>query len=181
MLKNTTSSFGIISKLFHWVIGTLVLLQVYFIYWREWVLPPKSPIANFYISGLHEPVGMLILPLATLWIVWRLATVRPLFPSSMPGWEILAAKTAHFLLYTAIIVMPISGLVMAVAAGYPPNFFGLYQVPAFIEKSHELSHFFSSVHTIAAYITISVVVLHILAALKHHFMDRDDILKRMLP
>jgi cytochrome b561 len=174
MLKNTTSTFGA-------VIGTLVLLQVYFIYWREWVLPPKSPISHFYLSGLHEPVGMLILPLATLWIVWRLATVRPGFPNSMPAWEILAAKIAHFLLYTAIIVMPISGLIMAVAAGYPPNFFGLFEVPSFIEKSREISGFFSNVHTIAAYITISVVVLHILAALKHHFMDRDDILKRMLP
>jgi len=70
---------------------------------------------------------------------------------------------------------------MSTAAGYPPSFFGLFQFPQFIAKNAAIAHFFFNVHEVTGYIIIALVIIHTAAALKHHFTDHDNILKRMLP
>ncbi len=180
LIKNTETKYGIISKLLHWSIAILFLVQYILIFWVKYILPEHSPTGKFLISGLHEPIGMTILVLGILAIIWRLCNIKPLFLFSMPEWEKTAATIVHILLYVTIIVMPLSGLLMSIAAGYPPSYFGLFTVPAFLPVNKALSTILYDVHATTAIIIVVLVVIHILAALKHHFINRDHVLKRML-
>lgn len=179
-IRNTYTHYGFVSKFLHWALITLVLLQFYFILWANVILPEKSPLIGFYIGKLHKPFGLLTLVVAILAILWRFINVHPTFPLTMAVWEKFAARLVHFLLYFCVIVMPISGLIMSVAAGKPPDFFGLYQVPMFIEKNDAVSNFFFAIHEYVGILLICLIVVHVLAALKHHFINRDQVLRRML-
>jgi len=107
--------------------------------------------------------------------------MKPAYPPTMARWEMKAARAVQLLLYVSILVMPISGVLMSVAAGKPPNFFGYYEIPQFIEKNEFISKFFFNIHATTSYIVIGLVILHTAAALKHHFINKDRVLKRMLP
>jgi cytochrome b561 len=179
-VMNTPNRYGFFTKFLHWIIAIVVLVQFYLAYWTICVLPPKSPTGSFYINNLHKPIGMLALCFIIVFIFWRIINIKPNFPPAMANWEIKAAKLVHFLLYLTVLIMPISGLIMSVAAGYPPNFFGLYQVPAFLEKNKEIADFFFKIHGTTGLILAGLVVIHTLAALKHHFINRDFVLKRIL-
>jgi cytochrome b561 len=179
-MKDTKEKFGIVTKLFHWVIALLVLAEVCLVYYTEWVLRPHSPIAGYLINNLHKPIGMTILGLAILYIIWRFSNTRPSFPSSMQPWEKISAKIVHRLLFLSILLMPLSGFMMSMLAGYPPNYFGLYQAPQFIQKNEAIAKLFFEIHGIVGNITIALIAIHLLAALKHHFINRDDVLTRML-
>lgn len=180
MIKNTPTSFGTPTKILHWLLFILVLFQVFTAYWTMYVLPEKSPLAGLFIGKLHEPVGMLTLFVALLSIIWYALNIQPRFPNSMAHWEKHLARATHQLLLLLLIIMPLSGLFMAVAAGHAPNFFGLYQVPQFMQENKELSKLLFNIHVYSSYALIALVVIHILAALKHYFVNRDNILQRML-
>jgi cytochrome b561 len=179
--KNSESRYGVVSKLLHWGIALLILVQFYLVYWKNWVLPDKSSIANFYINGLHKPIGMVVLLLAIFAVTWHVNSRKPGYPLHMPKWEKHSAIFVQSVLYLTLFAMPISGLIMSTAAGHPPSFFGLFQFPQFISKNETIARFFFDIHQITSYIIIALVITHIAAALKHHFIDHDDILKRMLP
>lgn len=179
-LRNTISTYGVISKILHWTIALLILIQFYLVYWKHAMLPEKSAIANFYINGLHKPIGVVVLLLAIFAVTWKVNNPKPNYPLTMPKWEKQSAIFVQSLLYLILFAMPISGLIMSTAAGYPPNFFGLYQFPQFLENNEVMAQFFFNVHEITSYLVITLVVIHVGAAIKHHFIDRDDVLKRML-
>lgn len=178
LIKNTVNEFGIVSKAFHWILALLVVIQLYLIIHAR-LLPQDSPLIGFLIGGLHKPIGMIILLLALLSYCWRWMNIHPAFPVDMKNWEKLAAKITHNLLYLSLIIMPLSGLIMSVADGRPPNFFGLFQVPQFLAINDVLAGTFFTVHQYSAYLLLALIALHVLAALKHHFIDRDNVLKRM--
>jgi cytochrome b561 len=179
--KNSEAGYGIISKLFHWCIALLILVQFYLVYWKSWVLPEKSPMANFYINGLHKPIGVVVLMLAIFAVTWHVNSRKPDYSLQMPKWEKQSALFVQSVLYLTLFAMPLSGLIMSTAAGYPPSFFGLFQFPQFIAKNAVIAQFFFDIHEITGYIIIALVIVHVSAALKHHFINRDNILKRMLP
>jgi cytochrome b561 len=180
LIRNTSTEYGFVSKFFHWGIALLFLIQYFLIFWKTYFLPPKSAIANFFIAGLHEPIGIITFIFAVLTISWRLMNVKPIFPLDMPSWERFSARSVHLLLYLVMLVMPLSGLLMTVAGGHPPSFFGLFQIPEFMAPNKALSGFLWGIHESTAYAIVVLVGVHILAALKHHFIDRDNVLKRML-
>ena len=180
-LRNSVARYGAFSKFLHWTITLLVLFQLYLVFWKKWMLPEKSEIAAFYIGGLHKPIGVVILVLVITALIWRWTNPKPAFPITMPSWEKKSATLVHRLLYLGLLVMPVSGFVMSVAAGYPPNFFGLYQFPMMIEKNKAVAELFFAIHEFTGFLMIALVFIHTFAALKHHFIDRDGVLKRMLP
>lgn len=179
-IKNTSKHYGIITKFLHWSIALLIFFQFYLVYWKRNYLPENSEIAKFYINDLHKPIGILILILAILAILWKLINIKPHFPFGMSRYEKFAANNVHLLLYLTLIIMPLSGLLMTVAGGRPPNFFGLYQIPQFMNVNKDLSEVFWHLHEITGVIIVVLVAIHVLAALKHHFIDHDTVLKRML-
>ncbi len=180
-LKNTGEQYGIVSKTLHWIIAVLILAELFLVYFKRWALPEKSPVAGFLIGGLHKPIGILILYLGVFFIIWQFLNPHPKFPNRMPVWQKNSAHINHILLYMCMIIIPAAGILMSTAAGYPPNFFKLYQFPQFIEKDQELAGLFFNIHSITGFVLMGVVAIHCLAALKHHFVDRNNILTRMLP
>jgi len=181
MIKNTSFKYGSLTKFLHWVIALLIVVQFYLGLWSAWVLPKNSPELELYIVKLHEPIGILIFGLGALATLWMLANQHPLFPNSMRLWERIIARVAHILLYLALLIMPITGIIMSMANGYPPNFFNLFQFPEWIEKNEDLANLAFTFHKFIAYVFLALIILHILAAFKHHFLNHDNVLKQMLP
>lgn len=174
-LKNTDSHFGLIAILFHWIIALLIIGML-----GVGLYMTSLPIGiqKLKIYGWHKECGILVLGLVLLRIIWRLSNKTPVL--SLPRWEHIAARLAHLALYGLMLAMPISGWLMTSAAGLAPSFFGLFTLPNLLAPNHDLKELFELIHTWLAYALIATIALHFCAALKHHFIDKDDILKRMI-
>ena len=178
LLRNSQEKYGAIAKCLHWVmaLAILIMLVVGFIMTGLPISPDK-----FRVYGIHKSLGALILIAAFLRLFWRFINIVPPLPADMPAWQKLGAHGSHIALYIVMFVMPLSGWLMSSAAGFPVSVFGWFVLPNLIAPSNELRLFFAEVHDVLAYVIIALVSLHILAALKHHFIDKDTILRRMLP
>ena len=150
-------------------------------------LPLTDP-GTFPLYQTHKSLGILLFGLAVLRLVWRLADAPPALPPHMPQWQVRASKAAHLGLYASFIVMPLLGWVIVSASPYgiPTYFFGLVEVPhlAFVVASPLKQSFgdaASLAHWLLAWAVSFLILGHIGAALWHHFRDRDDVLRRMLP
>jgi cytochrome b561 len=133
---------------------------------------------------LHKSIGMLVLLLSLLRLGWRLGHRPPPLPASVKPWEKGLAHAAHWLLYALMILIPLSGWIFTSASPkrHPLEFFGLFELPYFpVPQAKATSHVWHERHETMAYLILALLVLHIAAALKHRFFDRDRTLDRMLP
>jgi cytochrome b561 len=132
------------------------------------------------IMPIHKATGIGILALTMLRIVWRMAKPAPAWPTDMKMWEGALASFTHGLLYAFMLLVPLSGWVMSSASEYPISFFGLFDVPKFaIVRESTLWNVAHEGHELMGYALIALLVLHIGAALRHHFVLKDGILHRM--
>ncbi len=99
----------------------------------------------------------------------------------MPRWQVWAAKLTHYTFYTLLFLLPVSGLVMSAASNYPVSYFGLFTIPNVVAPDETLKEIMKERHEMLFDILVVVAFVHVVAALKHHFVDRDDVLRRMLP
>lgn len=127
----------------------------------------------------HKWIGISILALAALRGLWRL-THRPPELLPAPMWQQIGARFAHALLYTLLFVTPLTGWTFSSASGYPVVYLGLWQLPDLVKKNAALAPSLAEMHVTLAWLMLVVVLAHAAAALKHHFFDRDDTLRRML-
>lgn len=176
-LKNTRLGYGLVAILLHWSMALLILgmlaLGLYMVR-----MPISLEKLKFY--GWHKEVGILILELAILRIVWRLYNILPALPEAMPVLEKLAARSIHLIFYGVLIVMPLTGWMISSAAGLSVSFFGLFLLPNLVGPNPALMAILAQVHAWLAYALIALVGLHTLAALKHHFINKDDVLRKMV-
>ena len=119
--------------------------------------------------------------LALFRIAWRVTHQPPALPSSMPRLMQIAAHAGHHMLYMLMFLIPLSGWLMSSAKGFQTVWFGILPIPDLLEKNKLLGDLLQTVHVSLNYLFIAVLIGHIGAALKHHFIDKDDILTRMLP
>ncbi len=127
----------------------------------------------------HKWIGITVLGLAALRGLWRLTHTAPeLLPA--PAWQQLAARFTHALLYTLMFVTPLAGWTFSSASGYPVVYLGLWQLPDLVAKNKLLAPSLADMHQTLAWLMLIVVLAHAAAALKHHFLDRDETLRRML-
>jgi cytochrome b561 len=168
-----------IAILFHWLIA-LMIIGSFTMGLVMTDMPGISPTKLKYYSW-HKWAGVTILGLATLRLLWRLSHPAPAYPAIMPGWQKTSADLLHGLLYVFMFAVPLSGYFYTLSAGYPVVYFGLFELPLLIDKSDELKPVLKSLHYWLNMGLAASVALHVAAALKHHFIDRDGILKRMLP
>lgn len=140
---------------------------------------PKGDLRG-QLFGLHKAFGTLVLVLVTARLAWRLTHAAPALPDSMTGLEATLARLGHLALYALMIVLPLSGIVMSQAGDHPVSMFG-WVLPTLVQPNHDLKEAFEEVHGVLAWGLAAVVGLHLLAALRHHFMLKDDVLARMLP
>ena len=162
----------------HWLIavailGTFLLGQ----YMTNLQLSP----GKLKLYSYHKWIGVTIFLLVLFRIAWRLAHRPPLPPASMPAWQHSAASIAHFFLYALTLAIPVSGWLMSSASGFQVVYFGVIPIPDLLAKSKDAAQQLKQLHEALNWLMVLVVAMHIAAALKHHLMDRDDVLRRMLP
>ncbi len=179
MLKNSAERFGSLTKILHWSIFALFVLQYFLVYRREY-FPKHSPEKLQYIL-LHASIGPVVLALALLMLAWHFVGTRPALPKDMSPVHIMAAKIMHFSLYVVMLFQPISGVLMSQYAGYPVSVFGWFDIPTLVQKNEAMGHLGHEAHEICSFVIIGLVSLHVLAALYHHFIAKNNVLKRMLP
>ena len=133
----------------------------------------------------HKWAGVAFLALTALRLLWRITHRPPALPASMtksmPGWQRAAHHGTHHLLYVLFFAVPLIGWAYSSAAGFPVVFLGLWQLPDFVPVSKELAASIKPLHKISAMGLAALTLLHIAAALKHHWVDRDGLLSRMSP
>ncbi|KTC88807.1 cytochrome b [Fluoribacter dumoffii] len=176
MLRNTMNRFGSITKVLHWLIFILITAQYYLV----WSLGDNSPLTPLYIM-LHKSIGVTILILGILFLIWHLINIKPLPPKSQPRWQYVLSKIVHHTLFMLIILMPIVGYLLTCADGKPINFFGLFTLPCLVEANEQLGNVMFATHEKLAFVILLFVGIHALAALYHHFIHKDFVLRRMLP
>jgi cytochrome b561 len=140
---------------------------------------PNS-LAKLKLYNYHKWAGTTILALSALRLLWRL-THRPPADLPMPAWQAQAAHVTHGLLYLMFFVVPLVGWAYSSAAGFPIVWFGVLPLPDFVPVDKDLAAAIKPWHARCAWLLALLVVAHIAAALKHHFIDRDGLLQRMRP
>lgn len=175
-IKNTNQRFGLVTIFLHWVMAilmiVLVILGLYMV---------RIPISELKLNlyGWHKELGILILMLVMVRIVWRINNTNPSL-ASLPLLERIAARSVHWIFYLLMLALPISGWLITSAAGLPVSFFGLFVLPNLVSPNEEQRILFQEIHRWLAYGLIVVFCGHVGAALKHHFINKDDILRRIL-
>lgn len=182
----------------HWAIAAAIFFMLPLGFWMHFQAEDGNTSQGvFQAYQLHKSVGLTILALSLVRLGWRLLNPPPALPPHMPGWERLAAKATHWLFYALMIGLPLSGW-LYVSAGWsihddaplavPTRWFGLFEVPHLFgldgaerDVREGAADIAFNAHAILAYAAIGLAALHIAAALKHHFFDRDAVLAHMVP
>ena len=131
------------------------------------------------LVAYHKWLGITVLALVALRGIWRLTHQAPALPP-MPAWQQIGAKFTHALMYTLMFVIPVSGWLFSSADGYQVVYLGILPLPNLVAKNKLLADALGDIHATFAWLMFYVLLLHVAAALKHHFLDRDETLRRML-
>ncbi|HEX7130878.1 MAG TPA: cytochrome b [Rhodanobacteraceae bacterium] len=178
MLRNTETRWGSVAQAFHWLIAALIVVQgaIGLTMVELGTTPTKVR-----VFALHKSIGLTVLALVLLRLAWRL-TQRAPREMPMPAWQRAAARLSHFLLYVLILALPFSGWLFNSAANFPLEWFGLFHVPGLTRGLDPvLKAFALRAHVVLFWVLVAVVAIHVAAALWHHYRQRDDVLRRMLP
>ena len=143
----------------------------------SWTLSEEASPRTFYFN-LHKSIGITILALILVRIFWRLSHKAPAMLASYKAWETKLASGVHRVLYVLMVALPLSGLVMAVASKYGVKWFGLEFIGGL--DNTPLREAFKETHEIIGVVILLIIIVHILGALKHKFIDKDETLNRML-
>jgi cytochrome b561 len=161
----------------HWLLGLMIVGA--FAVGLTMADLPMSP-TRLKLFNWHKWAGISILALSLLRLLWRL-THRPPADLPAPAWQNQAAHATHWALYALFFLVPLAGWAYSSAAGFPVVWFGVLPLPDFVAKDKALADLLKDRHALLAWALALLVLLHIAAALKHHFIDRDGLLNRMRP
>ncbi|SMG42512.1 cytochrome b [Paraburkholderia susongensis] len=164
---------------FHWLIALLIVCG-FALGWVMTDIPGFTPTKLRYFSW-HKWIGVTVFALAILRILWRATHAAPPLPRRMPAWQRGGAHLVHLLLYVLMIAIPISGYLYSSAANVPVVYLGLIPLPRLIAPDPQLKEVLKNLHIALNYTLLALVALHVVAALKHQWLDRDGLLSRMLP
>lgn len=162
----------------HWLMALLIAgLLALGLYMTGLSLSPEK----LKLYSWHKWAGVAAFLLAAARLAWRVRNPAPALPASMPPLTRLAAHAGHGLLYVLMFAIPLSGWLMSSAKGFQTVWFGVLPLPDLVAKDRELGDLLQSLHWALNMILLATLGLHVAAALKHHFIDRDGVLSRMLP
>jgi cytochrome b561 len=162
----------------HWLLAVLIVGSLG-VGWYMADMPMS--VQRLKLFNWHKWAGVTILFLSAARLLWRLWHPAPALPTSMPAWQRSASHLSHGALYVLFFVVPLLGWAYSSAAGFPIVWFGVLPLPDWVPRSRELAESLKPWHGWAAYTLAAVVVVHIAAALKHHWVDKDQVMARMLP
>lgn len=170
--------YGVVAIALHWLLVALII--------ASWMLGlymvdlPLSPQMLKYYSW-HKWLGVTIFLIGLFRIGWRFARPAPPPPDLMPPWQRVAMGVSHLLLYLLVIVIPLTGWLFSSASGIPTVYLGWVQLPDLVAKDKLFAELLRQLHVSLNVMLFVIVCIHVAAALKHHFFDRDEVLVRMLP
>lgn len=180
-----------VAIILHWLIALMILGMLVAGLWMTGAIKEKATqAAAFEVYQLHKSFGLIILALSLLRLAWRLMHPPPPFAAEIPRWERLAARITHWLFYGLMIGLPVTGWMMVSASpwGIPTLMFGGPEVPhldllATLDRAGKIlwEERFKTVHKLLAFGGIGLIILHAGAALKHHLLEQDDTLARIVP
>jgi cytochrome b561 len=178
MIRNTTSSWGSISRWFHWILGTAIIGMIAYGWWMNHI--PARADRLFYRS-VHADIGYVILLATVVRLIWRSVNPTPALPADTPRWHRIVARVSHGALYIVTIVVAMLG--WAHSGAHKPDYadwFGLFRVPQITSPDKVAADAYEERHILFAYVLLALIVLHIAAALWHHFIKRDRVAMRMI-
>lgn len=176
--KNTDERWGIVSQGLHWLVVVLII-AIAAIGLTMGDLPNSPDKIRTY--ALHKSLGLTVLGLALLRLAWRLWAGAPAPVAGTPRWQERIATLAHAGLYLLLFAMPLTGWLFNSAAGYPLQWFGLFNLPRLVARDADLRELAGELHEAGFWLLVLLVSAHAGAALYHHFLKRDATLSRMLP
>lgn len=167
-----------VAKGLHWLMALLIIgLIPLGLYMHELPLSPQK----LQLYSWHKWTGVTVFVLLWVRVATRIAFPPPPMPWQMSGWQRKAAHAGHLALYLLMLAIPLSGWLMSSAKGVQTVWFGVLPIPDLIAKDKELGSQLAELHAFLSWTLVAVLVTHVAAALKHHWIDRDDVLTRMLP
>ena len=166
------------ASVLHWLLALFITGS--FVFGLYMVDLPFSP-ARVKQYNWHKWAGITILALSALRLLWRLGHRPPALNANTPVWQARASHATHALLYTLFFAAPVAGWAYSSAAGFPVVYFGLFRLPDLVARSTELAETLKLTHRVLTYSLAALVGLHVAAALKHQWIDRDRLLARMNP
>ena len=172
--------YSTVSLVFHWGLALLVLIQVLLITAKE---ASEGPVASEFLM-LHKSLGLTILVLTLARIGWRIANPAIPLPAETPRWQKITARVTHVLFYVLLIGLPLGGWAASSASPrqIPIEWFGLFHWPMLpLPLDRDLASAFMAAHEAGVKVLYVLLALHVLGALKHQFIDRDNVLRRMIP
>ena len=160
----------------HWLVALLIFVAFPLgVYMHDLPLSPTK----LQLYSYHKWIGITILMLASLRVAWRVTHAPPPLPEDMASWQRCASQVVHFLLYLLILAIPLSGWLMSSAKGFQTVWFGVLPLPDLLDKDRELGDLLAEVHKALNFVLLALVILHVGAALKHHFVEHRPFLQRM--
>ena len=176
-LKNSEHNYGWLAVVLHWLVAVVVaglfalgFWMVDLSYYDEWYR--KGP-------DLHRSIGLILFAVVAFRLLWRLVNTSPRPLASHKRWEVVSAHVAHSLLYVLMFVAMVSGYLITTADGSSISVFGLFDVPSLTGRVKGMEDTAGAVHHWSTWALVGLAGLHALGALKHHFIDRDETLRRM--
>jgi len=177
-IDTTQTAYTSTAKFLHWLMAIAIIsLFAFGFYVSNLPLSPRK----LQFMSYHKWSGVTVFILALVRLSWRIMNRPPSLPIHMGGLEQLTAHAGHAMLYLLMLAIPLSGWLMSSARGFQTVLFGVLPIPDLLSKDRELGHLLLTVHLGLNLLLAAIVVGHVLAALKHHFKDKDNVLTRMLP
>lgn len=180
-IQNTEDRFGAVAMLLHWSMAVLIIglaaLGLYMVTLPDVGFDTKKIVLILY----HKEIGLSVLVLLAVRLAWRLTQILPQLVEHLPDWQKIAARFVHLSFYALMLALPLTGWLMSSAAGIPVSFFGLFTLPDFLPPDDYLFQRLIGIHKWLGYLLIFFILVHVGAALMHHFVLKDDTVRRMLP
>ena len=176
--NSTASRYTLPAIVLHWVLALGILGAFAMGVYVEDL--PFSP-AKLKLVNWHKWAGVTIFLLSAARLMWRLTHAAPALPATMPAWQRAAANASHHLLYALFFAAPLTGWLFSSAAGFQTVYFGVLPIPDLLAKDPALADTLKLAHRFVNYSLAALVTVHAAAAIKHHVVDGDDVLARMLP
>jgi cytochrome b561 len=178
---NSAQRYGLVAMLLHW--GMAVLLAGLVVLGLYMVSLPDAGYDREKITLIlvHKGLGMAALAVAVVRVAWRAANPLPALPPAVPPWQQLAARVVHLCFYALMLALPITGWLMSSAGGYPVPVSDWFNLPDLVGTDEHLFKALIAIHRWLADALVVLLAVHAGAALGHHFLRRDDTLRKMLP
>jgi len=179
MTRNSTTDWGWPAKILHWVGAVMILLLLVHGWWMTHMTPRPDRLANY---AWHSAMGYDLLVLLILRLLWRWLNPSPELPAELQRWERVGARVSHVALYVLMFVVSLTGWIVATTFRNPmtKDMFGIDVPPILTTVDRTVRQWLEESHMVLAYVLAAVVLIHIAAALRHHFLKRNDVLRRMI-